>query len=144
MEADGVLLPSAIASGDRQVEPRDLFRRGVELFQAGEYFEAHEVWEELWREASGEVRAFYKGLIQLAVALLHAERGNRSGSERLYHSARRLLEPYRPAYGGYDLEILLRESEPWLQSCWAAGGQPAGWIGGHRPRFPPVADAEGR
>lgn len=139
-----LLVVSAWNFKDRKVEPKDLFCRGVEFFQVGKYFEAHEVWEELWREASGESRAFYKGLIQLAVALLHAERGNRSGSERLYQSARRLLEPYRPTYSGYELDTLLRESELWLQGCWAAGGQPAGGIGECRPRFPPVADADGR
>ncbi|MDM7324494.1 MAG: DUF309 domain-containing protein, partial [Thermus sp.] len=39
------------------------------LFQKGRYFEAHEVLEEVWREAHGEKRRFLQGLILLAAAL---------------------------------------------------------------------------
>jgi predicted metal-dependent hydrolase len=126
------------------VEQNDLFLQGVEHFQRGDYFEAHEVWEELWREATVETRAFYKGLIQLAVALLHAERGNRRGAERLFHSALRLLKPYRPTYAGYDLDTLLRESEQWLQKLYSADSQSISAREWHRPRFPSVRESHER
>lgn len=42
--------------------------RGVSLFNRGLYWEAHEAWEELWLELSGEPRLFVQGLIQLAAA----------------------------------------------------------------------------
>jgi predicted metal-dependent hydrolase len=45
------------------------FARGVRLFDAGEFFEAHEVWEERWRVATDKVeRDFLQGLIQVAAA----------------------------------------------------------------------------
>jgi uncharacterized protein len=47
----------------------DLFARGARLFDAGAFFEAHEVWETRWRAAAdkGE-REFLQGLIQVAAA----------------------------------------------------------------------------
>jgi predicted metal-dependent hydrolase len=45
------------------------FARGARLFDAGEFFEAHEVWEERWRVATDKAeRAFLQGLIQVAAA----------------------------------------------------------------------------
>lgn len=43
---------------------------GIDLFNNGYYWEAHETWEGIWQAAGrkGLVAAFFKGLIQLAVA----------------------------------------------------------------------------
>jgi predicted metal-dependent hydrolase len=47
----------------------DSFARGARLFDLGEFFEAHEVWEERWRVATDKVqRDFLQGLIQVAAA----------------------------------------------------------------------------
>ena len=47
-------------------DPRYL--AGIVLFNRGDFFEAHEVWEQLWMEP-GEDKKFFQGLIQAAVAL---------------------------------------------------------------------------
>jgi predicted metal-dependent hydrolase len=65
--------------------------RGLELFNNGEYFACHEVWEELWKHASGEERRALQGLIQAAVAILHAERGNYRGAQSVFRKAVRNL-----------------------------------------------------
>ena len=46
------------------------FRRGIELFDAGYYWEAHEVWEGLWHAEGrrGPAADLIKGLIKLAAA----------------------------------------------------------------------------
>jgi predicted metal-dependent hydrolase len=45
------------------------FARGARLFDAGEFFEAHEAWEERWRDATDKVeRDFLQGLVQVAAA----------------------------------------------------------------------------
>jgi hypothetical protein len=47
----------------------DPFARGTRLFDAGKFFEAHEVWEERWRVATDQVeRDLLQGLIQVAAA----------------------------------------------------------------------------
>lgn len=101
--------PDPTVAASPPADPR--FEAGAAAFDRGDYFEAHEIWEELWREASPTERLFYKGLIQLAVACYHRRRGNFSGADRLYHSARRYLDPYRPAYGTIDLDHLLAAME---------------------------------
>ena len=47
----------------------DPFARGARLFDIGEFFEAHEVWEGRWRVATDQTeRDFLQGLIQVAAA----------------------------------------------------------------------------
>jgi predicted metal-dependent hydrolase len=59
------------------------FAHAVELFNAGRYFESHEVWERLWLRAAGTDRLLLQGLIQAAAAMLHLERGNLRGARSL-------------------------------------------------------------
>ncbi|MFO0806845.1 MAG: DUF309 domain-containing protein [Gemmataceae bacterium] len=82
-------------------DPRYL--AGIAHFNRGEYFDAHEVWEDLWMECPAAERRFFQSLIQAAVALYHWERGNSAGADRLFHSGRRYMEPYRPLYFGLDV-----------------------------------------
>jgi predicted metal-dependent hydrolase len=73
------------------------------------------VWEELWKEYSGELRLFYKGLIQAAVALHHFGNGNIRGARKVYGSSRGYLDQYRPLREGLDLDKFLRE----FDACFA-------------------------
>jgi predicted metal-dependent hydrolase len=57
---------------------------GIEHFNAGRYFDAHEVWEEIWLHSSGDTKTFYQMLIQAAVCLHHYERGNSRGARGMY------------------------------------------------------------
>jgi len=88
-----------------------LYHRGIEHFNVCDFYESHEVWEELWTDYQGPSRKFYQGLIQAAVALHHFGNGNIRGARKLYHSTRKYLEPYGPWYEGIDLEKFLREFE---------------------------------
>jgi uncharacterized protein len=73
--------------------PREFFDAGIDLFNRGRFFECHEAWEQVWLRATGEEKLFYQGLIQAAVAILHAERGNREGAASMYAKARAKLDP---------------------------------------------------
>jgi uncharacterized protein len=47
----------------------DAFDRGARLFDAGEFFEAHEAWEQHWKVVTDATeRRFFQGLIQVAAA----------------------------------------------------------------------------
>ena len=81
--------------------------RGLELIRTGAYFEAHEELEDEWREAPAGERDFLQGLVHVAVAWLHAERGNRNGCERQLAKAERRLAAYRPDHRGVDVEAVL-------------------------------------
>jgi predicted metal-dependent hydrolase len=80
---------------------------GLALIRAGRYFEAHEELETAWRAAPPEERDFLQGLVHVAVAWYHAERGNPNGAERQLAKARRRLAAYAPSHRGLDVATLL-------------------------------------
>jgi predicted metal-dependent hydrolase len=80
--------------------PPKEFLEYFDLFNAGDYFEAHEILEDLWVMTPGLERNFYKGLIMLAVGLLHAERGNARGAQGVLTGALEHLDPYPESFGG--------------------------------------------
>jgi predicted metal-dependent hydrolase len=82
---------------------------GLRLIRTGAYFEAHEELEDEWRDAPAEERDFLQGLVHVAVAWLHAERGNRNGCERQLAKARRRLGPYSPSHRGVDVTAVLAQ-----------------------------------
>jgi uncharacterized protein len=84
---------------------------GLELIRTGAYFEAHEELEDEWRGAPAEERDFLHGLVHVAVAWLHAGRGNRPGCERQLEKARRRLSPYAPTHRGVDVGSILAQVE---------------------------------
>jgi uncharacterized protein len=92
-----------------------LYLHGIAYFNACEFFEAHETWEDLWKSYSGDLRLFYKGLIQAAVALHHFGNGNIRGARKVYFTSRNYLEQYRPVCCGLDLEKFLAE----FDACFA-------------------------
>ncbi len=94
---------------DDAYEP--LYLQGIEHFNECDFYESHEVWEELWTEYRGPSRKFYQGLIQAAVALFHFGNGNIRGAKKLYGSTRGYLEPFRPKHLGLDVESFLRQFE---------------------------------
>ena len=94
---------------DSEYDPRYL--EGIEHFNVCDFFEAHEVWEELWADYSGPSRRFYQGLIQVAVCLHHFGNGNIRGAKKLYFSSREYLKDYLPKHEGLDVEKLLAQLE---------------------------------
>jgi len=89
--------------------------RGVELFNAGRYWEAHEVWEEDWTpDRKGPDSAFYKGLIQVAAGCLHYMRRNRRGAVNKWRSGTGYLRPYLPAHRGLLLAPLVEAVDGFL------------------------------
>lgn len=93
-----------------------LYLKGIAYFNACEFFEAHETWEELWKNYTGPLRLFYKGLIQAAVALHHFGNGNIRGARKVYGSSRAYLAQFGTVCEGLDLEKFLAE----FDACFAS------------------------
>ena len=72
----------------------DLLADGINFFNTGRYFEAHESWEDLWRETKGPLRLFYQGLVQAAVGMHHLSRGNQNGGRAQITKSLAKLEEY--------------------------------------------------
>jgi predicted metal-dependent hydrolase len=92
-----------------------LYLKGIEYFNQCDFFESHEVWEELWAENYGPSRKFLQGLIQAAVALHHFGNGNIRGAKKLYYGSRGYLAAYRPRHMGLDVERFLTD----MDQCFA-------------------------
>jgi uncharacterized protein len=104
-------------------QERDWFEEGIELFNAGRFFECHEAWEVVWKRADGDARRFYQGLIQFAVAILHVQRGNREGAMSVYQKACRNLAGLPDYYLGVALGRLRDDVDAFISA--EAGAKPA-------------------
>jgi hypothetical protein len=85
--------PVEAVAGNEPADPRQTFLWGVDLFNAGCYWEAHEVWESLWHAAgrTGPAADFLKGLIKLAAAGVKLREGRPAGLRRHAERARELF-----------------------------------------------------
>ncbi len=86
-----------------QPEIDERFVEGIRLFNQRKFFEAHEVWEQVWKKAEGEEKTLYQGLIQAAAALLHLQRGNSMGAVSLYLKSCPKLDQVPAVWMGIEL-----------------------------------------
>jgi predicted metal-dependent hydrolase len=86
---------------DSVYDPRYL--AGIVLFNRGDFFEAHEVWEDLWMDTAGADKRFFQSLIQAAVGLLHFCNGNGRGAAKLYRSSKDYMQRYDSPHLGLDI-----------------------------------------
>ena len=107
----------------RQPNP-DFYQRGIDLFNQGRFFECHEAWEEIWKRSDGAVKLFYQGLIQAAVAILHAQRGNLKGARSLYEKASAKLDPIPHEHMGLAIGELRVELSRFIEIASRADGSP--------------------
>jgi predicted metal-dependent hydrolase len=81
---------------------REPLAAGISLFNAHHFWHAHEAWEERWLQASGDEKLFLQGLIQLAAAYHHVQRGTFSGGVRLFDAALAKLAGFADGWAGVD------------------------------------------
>ena len=81
----------------------ELMRLGIELYNSGSFFEAHEAWEEVWLDAENSEREFYQRLIQITAAFVHVIRNEYPGSVRLLDAGISKLARYGVRKEGIEL-----------------------------------------
>lgn len=89
------------------------FYRGIALFNTQRFYDAHEVWEDVWRESRGLEKKFLQGLIQSAVAFHHYSTGNIAGACSLMRRARKNLETCPEDLAEIPLHSLLQSLALW-------------------------------
>ena len=89
----------------------EIFSRGVDLFNAKEFFECHDAFEELWQEERSDRRLFLQGLIQAAVGCHHLSNGNTSGAISQYTKSLDKLKQYTDDYMGLNILNFRKEIE---------------------------------
>ena len=78
-----------------EADPR--FQEAIRLFNAQDWYAAHDVLEEIWHETADPERRSLQGLLQVAVAQLHLQRDNLRGATILFGEALgRLQRPSTP------------------------------------------------
>lgn len=112
-----------------------IMRKAAALFNNGLFFECHEFLETVWRTAPEADRGFYHGVILIAAAFYHHEKGNLHGTRIKLVQGMKHLRPYPPRYQGVRLDRWLKALEPWRERSEA--GQISGVLTpGEIPRIP--------
>ena len=107
------------ALADLDAATRDALAKGISEFNAWRFYDCHETLEDVWRDVgskgeAGTLADFYQGIIKIAAGFHHVLRDNHHGAVNLLTDAFRLLERFRPATLGVDVEGLLAETRPCL------------------------------
>ncbi len=132
-----------LLSDEELEERRPILLAGIEQYNDGYFFEAHETLEELWLQCRPPVRTLLQGIIQLAAAFVHLMRHEYPGTIRLLDAALAKFRDYSDDYMGVDLERLVTEAQrarnelaalgPERFEEWARGRIPQIHLVGRRP-----------
>lgn len=126
------VLHPVLGPGERDA----LVEEGIERFNAGRYFDAHESWEEVWRSTTPEPAELWRGLIQVAVGLYHHRvRGNPAAARRVLARGLRRVEAHPQGTEGLDLDGLTAAGRRWED--WLADSE-----AGEEPEEPPIPRLE--
>jgi predicted metal-dependent hydrolase len=106
-------------------ERRRLFQEGIDCFNRGEFYPAHDAWEEIWRSTTPEPRRLFQGLVQVAAALHQVlDLQRTAGPRNTLAKARSHLELYAPVAYGLDVAGLLASVRLWQEWLEREGEEP--------------------
>lgn len=127
-DCTGALLPQA--------------RQGLRLFNAGEYFEAHEALEDAWNAEEGDARNLYQGILQVAVTYLHILRGNYSGALKVHERSMSWLNGLPDVCKGVQVSQLRIDAKKVMEEVQRLGPERLGEF--DRALLKPVPWEEGK
>lgn len=91
-------------------QPSAAFLEGVALFNAGRFYEQHDVFEALWRADQRPIRDLYQGVLQIGVAFHQIGEGNYRGAVKMLRRGLLHLRPLPPVCQALDVARLRREA----------------------------------
>lgn len=101
-DLSGFALPERFTNEDR-----DGFARGVTALREGDFYLAHDLWEEVWHAYSPADRRLLQGFIHVAVGAYHFQCGNRKGCRSQFRKALDKMGPFAPRHWGIDVDSVL-------------------------------------
>lgn len=84
----------------------ELARTGIERFNQGDYYLAHDALEEAWVIDEGPGRDLYRGILQVGIAYYQIENGNYRGAVKMLLRVRQWLDPMPDVCRGVDVATL--------------------------------------
>lgn len=94
-------------------------------YNAGQFFEAHEVLEELWLEERRRPDGnFYKALIQIAGSFVHLQHHRLGPAAALLRTAAAHLAPFPSPHRGLDTDALREQIAAWRAAIEGQGRNP--------------------
>lgn len=94
------------------------YRVFLDLYRQGDHWEAHEALEDLWRRTRDPIRrSYYQGVIQVAAACVHADRGNMRGVVKLLTKADSRLGACPEGYLDIDVAGLRLTMSLWRKAA---------------------------
>lgn len=89
---------------------RTRLHAAIEKFNSQEYFDCHEILEDIWFDTHDDSKDFYQGLLHIAVGLYHLTvKNNLKGMNLQFGKAFAKLKEYPEQYNGIELEKLLEQ-----------------------------------
>ncbi len=100
-----------------------MFEEAIAQFNNGDYYACHDTLEAIWNDSWQSDRAFYQGILQIAVGLYHLQSQNWHGATILLGEGTSRLPAYLPEYQSIDVENLLEDSLQILRTVQTTGKQ---------------------
>ena len=85
-------------------------KRGLEEFNRGEYFKAHDSLEKAWIEDESPGRDLYRAILQVAVAYYQVQKGNYNGAAKMFLRLRRWIDPIPGLCRGVNVVQIRKEA----------------------------------
>jgi uncharacterized protein len=102
-------------------EPPAGVRTGIDLFNEGRFYEAHEAIEHEWHAERGPIRRLYQGILQIGVGFHHALNGNHRGAVLLLTDGIDKTAAFTPRCLGLETGALVTQARDCLARLTALG-----------------------
>lgn len=89
----------------------ELAKQGAVHFNAGDYYEQHELFEHAWRAEPGPVRQLYQAILQVGVAYYQIQRKNYVGARKMFMRAWQYLNVLPDICQGVDVAQLRHDAK---------------------------------
>ena len=85
--------------------------RGIDTFNAGEYYAQHDIFEALWTHTDAPIRILYKAILQVGVGYYQIEQGNLRGAIKMLRRADRWMAELPDVCSGVDIAQLRHDAK---------------------------------
>ena len=94
---------------------QDSFNYALNLFNDQKWYEAHDVFEEIWNNVDGDERQIIQGILQVSVSQFHLSKGNLNGATILLGEGLGRIKTRTKINLGIDLESFCKHLEELLR-----------------------------